>query len=84
MTEKPIAGAGAIEVGELPGGEVMSTFHLGPYSGLPQAAAALHAWAAKHDREAAGPEWYSYWTDPGAEPDTAKWKTEVILPLKPR
>jgi effector-binding domain-containing protein len=77
-----LAGQGRVQAGKLPGGEVVSTMHIGPYEELPAAGAALTTWAATHGREAAGPNWEIYWTDPGEVKDPAAWKTEVIMPLK--
>jgi len=48
---------GRVFSGELPGGEVISTFHVGPYELLPQAGAALDEWLKAHGRQAAGPNW---------------------------
>ena len=47
------------------------------------ASEALDRWCAEHGRRAAGPNWEVYWTDPGREPDPAKWRTEVLKPLEP-
>lgn len=79
-----IQGKGRIKAGTLPGGEVVSTVHVGPYHSLPDAGAALTAWAKAHGRAAAGPNWELYVTDPGVEPDPTRWKTEVVQPLTPR
>lgn len=74
-------GRGRIEAGVLPGGEAVATDHFGPYEDLPAAGEALDTWIEQHDREAAGPCWEVYWTDPGSEPDPQKWRTEVLRPL---
>jgi len=73
---------GRVQAGELPGGEVVATIHVGPYEQLPDAGAALLAWVAEHNREVGGPNWEIYLTDPGEVSDPAKWQTEVVLPLK--
>jgi effector-binding domain-containing protein len=78
-----IRGKGRIKSGTLPGGEVVSTVHVGAYDHLPDAGAALAAWAEAHGRAATGPNWELYVTDPGVEPDPTQWKTEVIKPLAP-
>ena len=78
----PGTGKGEIEAGELPGGSVAATWHVGPYERLPEAHQALTAWAEKNGRTPAGPAWESYETDPGAEPDPKKWRTRVFLPLQ--
>jgi hypothetical protein len=43
---------------------------------------ALSAWLAANGRKAAGPNWEVYWTDPGTDPGTPHWKTEVLKPLR--
>lgn len=80
----PLPSAGRIKAGELPGGEAVSTIHYGPYDFLPAAGEALDAWVKQHGREAAGPNWEIYWTDPGEVIKAEEWKTEVIKPLTPR
>lgn len=77
-------GAGRVQVGTLPWGEVVATDHYGPYEQLPKAGEALDQWLAAKGRRAAGPNWEYYWTDPGAESDTTKWHTEVVKPLVPK
>lgn len=77
----PLEGEGDIEAGELPGGEVAFTWHVGPYDRLGEAHTALCEWLAENGRQAAGPPWEVYWTDPGQEPDPGKWRTEVLLPI---
>jgi AraC family transcriptional regulator len=77
------AGRGRIEAGELPGGEVVSTMHTGPYEDLPAAGDALDRWVQEHGRTPAGPNWEVYWTDPGEVLDPEEWRTEVVKPLRP-
>jgi AraC family transcriptional regulator len=79
----PLPAHGRIVPGELPGGEAAVTVHVGPYEELPRAGEALEAWARGQGREAAGPNWEVYRTDPGQVPDPRQWRTEVIKPLLP-
>lgn len=79
---KPQPGAGRIESGELPGGTVARTIHLGAYEKLPEAHDALHRWIKEAGKEPVGPQWECYVTDPGKEPDPAKRKTELLWPVK--
>jgi effector-binding domain-containing protein len=67
---------------ELPGGEVAVTTHVGPYEGLVTAGEALAGWIRAQGREAAGPNWEVYLAAPGDEPDPARWRTEIVKPLK--
>ena len=78
----PLEGEGRITAGELPGGEVVTTIHKGPYEELPAAHDALDNWIAKNDRESAGAQWESYVTDPGEEPDPNKRETELLWPIR--
>ncbi len=82
--DAPVPGGGPVVTGMLPGGDVASTYHIGPYAGLRGAEAALSAWVRRQGRKAAGASWMVYWTDPGSEPDASVWKTEVVIPLLPR
>jgi effector-binding domain-containing protein len=78
----PGKGQGDIQAGELPAGPAAVTWHVGPYEGLGAAHHALTEWASKNHRTPAGPSWECYVTDPGAEPDPQKWRTQVFLPLR--
>jgi len=79
---EPADGEGEIEAATLPGGDVASTVHTGPYSALGQAHEAVRSWAAENGREPVGGSWEVYLTDPGEEPDENNWKTAVFLALK--
>lgn len=79
----PVAGEGRIFAGELPGGEVAATWHVGPYDTLSEAYRAIETWSQAQGREPAGSPWEIYWTDPGETPDPAEWKTEVLWPVTP-
>lgn len=77
-----VAGEGRVSSGELPGGTVATTIHVGPYEKLPEAHDALDAWIHEQNKASAGPQWESYWTDPGKEPDPDKRKTELLWPIE--
>ena len=78
----PMEGAGRIKAGELPGGTVVTVTHRGPYDTLPQTWAALTAWMESEGLAAAGAPWESYVTDPGAEPDQSRWRTDIFFPVR--
>jgi effector-binding domain-containing protein len=63
-----------------PAGEVASTVHTGPYSGLGAAHAAVIEWCARHGRTRADVWWevYGDWHD-----DPARLETEVVYALAP-
>ena len=78
----PIAGAGRVQAGELPAGTAVTVTHIGPYDNLPQTWAALTAWMQSQKLEGAGAPWEVYVTDPGAEPDQSKWRTDIFFPVR--
>jgi len=82
--EAPFAGAsdGAVESGEIGGGEAAVGMHVGPYDTIGGTWEAMAAWAEEQGRVPADPGWESYLTDPGEEPDAAKWMTEVYMPVR--
>ena len=77
----PIAGAGRVRAGELPAGKAATVTHVGPYDTLSQTWAALTAWMQSQGLAAAGAPWESYVTDPGAEPDQSRWRTDIFFPV---
>jgi effector-binding domain-containing protein len=77
----PFTGDGEVQAGQLGGCEVAYARHVGPYDTIGQTWDALSDWVREQGRELQGPGWESYLTDPGAEPDPAKWVTEIFLPL---
>lgn len=79
---QPIDGDGDVEPSTLPGGRAVVTTHLGRYEGLGYAYEALENWLARHGRTPAGPQWETYYTDPNAEPDSSRWRTDVVVPCE--
>jgi len=65
----------------LPAGPAAKLVHLRPYERLEDAHKTLHQWIGENDRECVGNPWEIYLTDPGEEPDSSKWVTEVYYPL---
>jgi effector-binding domain-containing protein len=78
----PVAGTARVQASELPGGPLVSTWHVGPYDTIEGAYEALEAWAEAHERELAEGPWEVYWTDPNEVPNPAEWKTKVVWPLE--
>ncbi len=78
----PMAGAGRVRAGELPAAKVATVTHVGPYDTLSQTWAALTEWMNSQGLAAAGAPWESYVTDPGAEPDRSKWRTDIFFPVR--
>jgi hypothetical protein len=85
---KTLTTDGPLKAGELPGGPVITTWHLGAHDSLGDAYGRLAAWLTDHDREAAGPAWEVYWwidasqePDPSLWPAPTEWRTELVQPL---
>ena len=78
----PVAGAGRVQAGELPAGTAATVTHIGPYDTLPETWGALTAWIQAQGLEPAAPPWEVYVTDPGAEPDSSKWRTDIFFPVR--
>ena len=79
-----LPGEGRTETSRLPGGPAAVTMHIGPYETLPEAYQALEQWVDGHGYEKAGPFWEVYFTDPNEEPDVSKWRTQVVMPIRPK
>ena len=87
----PAVGDDRVRAGELPAGRYASLTHVGPYSGIRDATAALGRWIKDQglvqdvthtpagDRAACWAEFYP--TDPRIEPDQRKWVTEIAIKL---
>ena len=78
----PIQGEGRIKAGQLPASRVATVIHMGPYEGLPGTWSALTQWISSQSLTPASPPWEVYVTDPGAEPDQSKWRTEIFFPVR--
>lgn len=78
---KAVAGEGVVEAGELPGGDVAVTTHFGPFDQMQPGYEAIEKWMRENGRADGGPPWEVYMTDPGEEPDPAKWRTDIYWPL---
>jgi effector-binding domain-containing protein len=81
--EQPGNAALGITAGELPAGPAIATVHQGAYERLPEAHDALARWARAHGKRAGGAAWEVFLTNPLQEPDVARWRTKVFLPLAP-
>lgn len=77
-----IADGDRVKASELPGGKAAVTWHFGPYNELPKTHKLLEDWMKAQKLEPNGGFWEVYWTDPGIEPDPAKWRTQIVWPVK--
>lgn len=79
--KKPIEASGRIQASTLPAGLMATTWHVGPYHELSRTHERLEAWLAETGHVQRGGGWEIYWTDPGIQPDPAKWRTQVVFPI---
>ena len=77
-----VAGDGLVEPSALPGGPAAVTTHVGDYTSLPRAFHAVRVWLHDHGMAPASPHWESYLTNPGAEPNPSRWRTEMVVPYR--
>ncbi|AXJ09998.1 GyrI-like domain-containing protein [Arthrobacter sp. PM3] len=72
---------GPVTAGTLPAGKAYEAMHIGPYATLQQTYGAIMARMQADGVTPAGTMWEYYLSDPGAEPDPAKWQTLVVWPV---
>lgn len=78
----PVHDGDDIRAGSLPSCRAAVTVHVGPYEGLADTWGGLMAWVSEQGlRPAGGLFWEVYLSDPGAEPDPAAWRTQLVLPV---
>lgn len=82
LLPQPIPETDTIRMGELPGGLVAMARHIGPYNNLGKVYTAMQVWIEEQGYTMAGAPWEIYWTDPQDEPDSGRWKADVIWPLE--
>jgi effector-binding domain-containing protein len=76
-----ISAAGTVLPGSLPGGRVVEAMHVGPYDTMDSTYSAVERYFADAKLTPGAVMWESYLTDPVAEPDPAKWRTQVCWPI---
>lgn len=75
----PIKGA---SVEEIPAGKAVVIDYYGSYEGTGEAHYAIDDYLKDYGLNAGSPVIEEYITDPQAEPDTSKWLTKIIYPVK--
>jgi effector-binding domain-containing protein len=78
----PLPGQGEIAATWLPGGDVASTVHEGPYDGVGPAYEALTAWVQAQGRQPSGLAYEYYLNDPSQAGEPPR--TRIVFPLRPR
>jgi effector-binding domain-containing protein len=79
-----ITPSGVVVAGTLPGGRAVSAVHVGPYDTMTSTYAKIEDYFAEHDLTPGPVMWECYLTDPAAEPDPARWQTEICWPIDER
>jgi effector-binding domain-containing protein len=78
----PVGGEGEIEPSDLPAGPAATTVHIGYFDTITAAYDALAKWIRDNGGEPNGDGWDVYLSDPAAERDHSKWRTEVVMPYR--
>ena len=75
----PFTAVGNVVPLETPGGQAAMTTHVGPYTGIADANAAIVEWCRANGRDRAGPSWevYGHWSN-----DPAQLRTDIYYLLK--
>lgn len=71
-----------LELLEFAAGDAVKADHFGPYDTLYQTHESIWPFVQELGREPVAGPTERYITDPEAEPDSSKWHTEILLPLK--
>ncbi len=81
--ETACPGSGEVVGSQLPTGTVATTTHLGPYSQLHLAHAAIRSWCAANEHTIAGPSWeiYGHW-ESAWNGDPSRIRTDVFYLLR--
>jgi len=79
----PIQPTGRVKNGELPGGRIARIVMSGDYEGLSDAWAEFREWMKREGHMGRGDFWQIFTAGPESSPDSANWRTELCLPLKP-
>jgi len=75
-------GKGRIKAEMIPGQKVVMADYFGPYDQTASVYHALEKYISQGGLEIIGNPWEIFVTDPTNEPDTAKWNTQILFPVK--
>lgn len=67
--------------GEIPSGETVIVSHYGLYENLPASYILIENWIRDNGYSPNGNSYEIYITDPGSEPDSSKWETQLFYPV---
>lgn len=77
---RPVIAGGPVVTSALPAGPVAVTTHYGPYEDLEAAYKAVSTWLDAHGYVRRGGHWEIYHDDPARQPDSSRWRTDVVAP----
>jgi effector-binding domain-containing protein len=78
-----IRGNAWVKPSMLPGGPAAVLPHRGSQADLERADDALRGWLHGNGRRPAGPHWEVFHTDPLAERDPERWRSDLVAPYEP-
>lgn len=78
----PVSGDERVKPGDLPAGQIVQTLHAGAHDTLAETYGRLETWIREHGHTPAGPPWDVYLTDPASEPDSSRWMTQILWPIR--
>ncbi len=81
-TDKLGKSSGRIVAKNTYSGDVAMVKYFGSYSKTEPAWQAAFKWVAENGKTQNGNPWEVYISDPGTEKDTAKWETDIYIPIK--
>lgn len=79
----PMEGEGNVRCTEMPGGQMVTFKHVGPYDSVEQAYNTLSAWVDQHQYDVCADVFEVYLNDP-AETPPEKLETQIYFPVKKR
>jgi effector-binding domain-containing protein len=80
VAEGTVPGEG-MEVITIPASAAFKYSHVGPYEGMQEPHFAINEYIYGNGVNVTGGPWEIYVTDPGTEPDSTKWVTEIWYPI---
>lgn len=82
LTDKLGKSSGRIVAKNTYAGEAAMVKYFGSYETEEPAYNAIYKWIGENGKTQNGNPWEVYVTDPGMEKDTAKWETDIYIPIK--
>ena len=80
--EKTGEGTNRVMAAALPEGKAVMAIQLGSYDAAEATYKAIEGYIKENSLVSTGPSWEVYVTDPGNEPDTSKWITNIYFPVQ--